>query len=84
MSWSVNLIGTPDNISKSLEKTSTELAGKSKEEFDAALPHMIGLVKQNYNASNPNLALNLIASGHGYDGYNSCFVRIEAMSANLC
>lgn len=76
MSWSVNLIGTPTKITAALKKQSETLTGQSKEEFDAALPHMLGLLAQNY-AGTYEPAMRITASGHGYTGYNTCLVNIE-------
>lgn len=84
MSWSVTFIGKPDNIVKALEENSSKLSGQSKEEYDAALPHLIGLIKQNYN-SKVDPALKLVASGHGANygdaegaqKYQQCTVSME-------
>lgn len=48
MSWSVDYTGTPEAVTEALNKYGANLTGHSKEEYDAALPHLIGLVKQNY------------------------------------
>jgi len=81
MSWSVILIGNPDNIVKALQQNSEKLNGTSKDEFDAALPHLIGLVKENSNKTQQPV-LKLSASGHGYlrdseFDYKTCQVLIE-------
>lgn len=88
MSWSVSLIGNPDNIVKALEEESVRLegTGNCKTEFDAALPNLIGLVKQNYG--NPNAPfLKLVANGHGWASgelsYGSCYVSIEQLLGKL-
>lgn len=90
MSWSITLIGHPDNIVKALEAESQNLSGKSKEEFDAALPHMIGLVQQNRNIDPANQpVLSIQASGHGYESadgnqsYNNCLVTINNLGGTL-
>lgn len=77
MSWSVSFIGTPEKIVEALEKYGAGLDGQSKKEFDEALPCMIGLVKLNFNAAYPQLAIAIIANGHSYNGYGSCSVKIE-------
>lgn len=82
MSWSVTLIGNPDNIAKALEKESEILSGNSKVEFDAALPHLLGLVKENFNTVQPPV-LKIVASGHGYDNYRNCLVHIEHLTGKL-
>jgi hypothetical protein len=87
MSWSIIFIGTPDNISKALAKHSEQLTGKSKEEFDIALPHLAGLVGQNFNKTSEPV-LKLMANGHAYDSngvpeYSNCQVVIENLGAAL-
>ena len=47
MSWSINMIGTPEKLVEALKKHSETISGRSKEEFDAALPHMIALIEEN-------------------------------------
>lgn len=64
MSWSINLIGSPENVGKALEANSGNLSGQSKVEYDAALPHIKALVEQNVNNSYP-IAIKVDASGHG-------------------
>lgn len=66
MSWSLTLIGKTGNIVKALEEQSTKFEGGTKLEFDAALPHLIGLVKENWN-NGVEPVMKLSASGHGYD-----------------
>lgn len=82
MSWSANYIGTPENIAQALKKQSDSISGKSKEELDAALPHIAELLKQNYNKT-AHPVLRLSASGHGHDGYNTCSVNIENLGGIL-
>ena len=65
MSWSINMIGTPEKLVEALKKHSETLSGKSKEEFDAALPHMIALIEENKGGYAKN-ALEISGSGHGY------------------
>jgi hypothetical protein len=76
MSWSISYIGTPEKISKALKSHSETLTGKSKEEFDAALPHLDALVSQNVNTNYP-IALRLNANGHGYNDNNQVNASIE-------
>lgn len=82
MSWSINFIGNPEKLVSALEEYSTKIDGKSKEEYDAALPHMVGLVKQNYNKAYPPV-LRINASGHGYTDYNNCMVEIKNLGGQL-
>jgi hypothetical protein len=60
MSWSINTSGTPEEVVTRLEEQSKTLGGQSKEEYDAALPHIIALVKENVGG-----LINLLAWGHG-------------------
>jgi hypothetical protein len=66
MSWSITLIGNPENIATALTAQSEKLEGQSKVEFDSALPHLAALVKENFNAGGPTPVIKLAASGHGY------------------
>lgn len=80
-------IGNPENIVKALENQSSQLSGASKEEYDAALPHLTGLVKQNFN-KNAEPVLKISANGHGYFNngepqYNNCQVTIENLGGML-
>jgi hypothetical protein len=43
MSWSISFIGNPDKIVTALSENSAKVTGKSKEEYDAVLHHIIGL-----------------------------------------
>lgn len=82
MSWLITFIGHPEKIAVALEKHSESLDGQSKAEFDAALPHMVGLVKQNYNPDHEPV-LKITASGHGYNRYNTCTVSIEHIGGTV-
>jgi len=65
MSWSVTFIGNPENVAKALEEQSTKLEGQSKVEYDSALPHMVALVKENFELVNQPI-VKIAANGHGY------------------
>ena len=81
MSWSAYFVGSPDKIIEALKKQSEQLTGQSKEEFDAVLPHISGLLELNKNVK-ATPALRLSASGHGYNGeYNHVQVNIENVGA---
>ena len=87
MSWSVTFIGESENIIKALNDYSTKLNGPSKEEFDHALPHLIGLVQLNFNKAYPAV-LKLNANGHAFsnsDGpqYSSCGASIETIGTGV-
>ncbi len=64
MSWSIAIIGSPENVATALTAQSEKLEGQSKVEFDSAMPHLIGLVKENFGPDNP--VVKLAANGHGY------------------
>jgi hypothetical protein len=90
MSWSLMFIGNPENIVKALEEHSEKLNGASKTEFDSALPHIVGIVQQNFNKAEGGTApvLKVSASGHGYFSNegpvnSSCQVSIESFYATL-
>jgi hypothetical protein len=90
MSWSICLIGSPDNVVKEIESHSGTLQGQCKLEFDAAKPHLIGLVKENFNAD-PAITpptIKLEASGSGYavgdiQRYRNCKVSIDSFYHKL-
>lgn len=80
MSWSITFIGKSENVVKALEEQSTFLDGQTKVEYDSALPHMVGLVKENFG--NGDQVMKITASGHGYaiDGEQRqryCAVNVE-------
>jgi hypothetical protein len=66
MSWSVNFIGKPEKVVEALNaqsKTITDV--NSKAEYDAALPHLVALVKETHGSG---YGVKLAASGSGYTG----------------
>lgn len=60
MSWSIYKSGTVEEVVNALEEQSKTLSDQSKEEYDAALPHLVALVKENVGVN-----INLSAYGHG-------------------
>lgn len=87
MSWSINFIGKPQNVINALNEHSTKLSDYSKEEYDNALPHLVGLVSQNFNKDH-NILIKIAASGHGYkangeEKYRTCAVTIEQIYGSL-
>jgi hypothetical protein len=87
MSWSKTLIGNPQNIVDALKAESEKLEGQSKVEFDAALPHMVGLLEQNFSVTQIPV-VKLTASGHGYTEngehkQRQCLVQIENLYGTL-
>lgn len=91
MSWSVSLIGKPANVVKALEAESAKFTDQSKVEYDAALPHLVGLVQQNFVADEsgyvePTIKLDAAGSGYSRDGkqlQRSCRVKIEPLYTKL-
>jgi len=85
MSWSVTFIGKPENVSKALKNHSDQLSGYSKEEYNAALPHLDALINQNFNADEKYpVVVKIVASGHGQkDLYGYCVSSIETLSGVL-
>jgi hypothetical protein len=62
MSWLIYAKGTPEEVVETLEKQGAfyKEGDQSGEEFNAALPHIIALVKENIGG-----VINLSAWGHG-------------------
>jgi hypothetical protein len=75
MSWSISLIGKADKIKEKLKAKLEAISKDSKDacrvEFEAALPHLLGLIEQNYvtedgrNRGCQDSILHLEASGSG-------------------
>lgn len=81
MSWSITLVGKPENVAKALEENSAKLSGQSKAEYDAAIPHIVGLVNENFGQNPPTLKVTAAGSGYanGKDQVQrNCTVSIEA------
>lgn len=83
MSWSINLIGTPKNITAALDKYSEQINGQSKTEFDAVLPHIKGILNQNVNDKTEPV-LKLEGYGHASGSYSNCTVKVEPLPGVLC
>jgi len=62
MSWSTSFVGKTDGIKAAMERYANTLTGNSREEFEAAKPHLVGLLDQNTSVS----VLHLDANGHAY------------------
>lgn len=76
MSWSIKLQGTPEEVVQALQEQSSNLTDYSKEEYDSALPHLVGLVKENYGIA----GVKISARGYGNNGekpYRNCNVTIQ-------
>lgn len=65
MSWSINFIGNTANVAASLAAQAEALEGQSKDEYVDALPHLVGIVQQNF-AEGIETQVKITASGHGY------------------
>lgn len=82
MSWSAYYIGTPTKIVEALEEQSKNSHGSVKAEFDAALPHMVGLIKQNTGADKEPI-LSISANGSAWGGHSSCTVDIKNLGSTV-
>lgn len=63
MSWSISFMGAPAKVVEALEAHSEKLNGQSKVEYDSAVPHMVGLVKEIFGEE--GAIVKVAASGHG-------------------
>ena len=86
MSWSINLIGTPEKIVEALEAESERMTGPNKVEFDSVKDGIICIVKANHN-SKEQPALSVSAHGSAYqtqtDSYSSCAIEIKNLGKIL-
>lgn len=93
MSWSVSLIGKPAAIAEELKAEIARQSGQCKKEFDAALPHMLGLLALNfskpsggYSPTPPTMKLVACGSGTtlgGEEVYGSCRVTLEEIGGKI-
>jgi hypothetical protein len=86
MSWSVNIVGKPENVAAALTAQSECMEGQSKVEFDSVLPHLVGIVNQNFGQHTP--VIKLAASGTGYSAngeqvHRNCSVTLEVFYATI-
>ena len=82
MSWSITLIGKPENVSVALDEYASRMTdGQSKIEFESALPHMKGIVNENFGQYPPLIKLS--ASGYGYSENGEQKQRQLAVSVEL-
>ena len=87
MSWSVTFIGKPEHVVSALDRRANEMEdGQSKIEYTDALPHIKGLVSQNFGVNPP--VVKVAASGHGYaregkQESRQCAVSIELIYGEL-
>jgi hypothetical protein len=87
MSWSNRWIGRRAGIKAAIARYAATLSGNSKAEFDAARPHIEGLVDLNTNTDGDPV-VDVDANGHAYDNgkgqsYSQTQVTIKAIGA-LC
>jgi hypothetical protein len=66
MSWSVEFVGKVSQVVEDLTKHSEALEGQSKLEYDSALPHLVGVVKENFNNEGEEPSVKISAYGHGW------------------
>ena len=83
MSWSIDLIGETQAVVSELTRLSGPMSGDSKIEYDAALPHMIGIVEQNYSVENHPRIIRIKANGHGHGQSRICNVNVETIHSLL-
>lgn len=66
MSWSLEFKGTSKGITEELDQFAETLTEPSKSEYMKALPHLKGVVDQNFGTDSK---MQLTANGHGlFDG----------------
>lgn len=65
MSWSIQFIGKPEKVVEALLLQSEKMNGESKVEYDSALPHLVGLVNENFGY---DYVVKIVANGHGTAG----------------
>lgn len=66
MSWSISLIGTPPKLKEALQARSAKETGQCKVEYDAALPHLVGLEQNFDQEGSPQPLVAIEAQGSGY------------------
>lgn len=79
MSWSIQLFGKASKIAAALDAHSEKLTGESRVEYDAAKPHLIGIVQQNFTSNETEALLAVTASGHGTNFGNDKKDRVLAV-----
>ena len=84
MSWSVSFIGKPENVAIALEEEKEKMDEQTRKEYEGALPHMVGLVKQNFS----NIpVVKIEASGHGFgegeSEHRECRCHVEPFYTQL-
>jgi hypothetical protein len=85
MSWSISYLGEPEKVAAALEEANSGLTDQSKEEWEAAKPHLIALVRMNIG-NNTVVKLNASGSGSKQGGKlisSSCQVTLEISYTTL-
>lgn len=80
MSWSVSFTGKPEEVAKNLEDYRNNLTGDIQAEYDGALPHIVGLVKQNHGDESRSIVVTAYGSGYYLEGEETartCTVHIS-------
>lgn len=93
MSWGISIIGKPESVVEELIRYGDTLTGQSEVEFRDALPHLAGLVHQNFLSEKapagwmlPTVHLEASGSGSTHDGVQTqrqCQVTLKALYAKL-
>jgi hypothetical protein len=99
MSWSIQLVGTPEKVAEALQAHSGTLSGQCKVEYDDALPYLVGLVSNNFadgERYKPSM-VKIAASGSGVVGTSpkdpegqpqqlqrNCSVTLEGVYGTIC
>lgn len=73
VSWSIDVVGVAQSIEEECVRYLGTLTGTSYKEFEAALPHLVSLVKLNFGVDRPpgeyiahtRPGVHLRACGHG-------------------
>lgn len=67
MSWSISFFGTAEKVAEAIEGAGAEMTGQSKLEYEAAAPHLVALVRENFqNGPGDPPLVRINAGGHGY------------------
>ena len=89
MSWSISYIGKPSAVAKALDAYMADAQpSQSKDEYDAAKPHLLALVNENVGQNMVTISANGHATFTDVDGvktktYGYCTVSLSALSGNL-
>lgn len=76
MSWSVRFAGTPEVVIDTLNEFPKVLINHTaRAEYEAALPHLVGLVKLNIGTLGRQIEIT--ANGHSLVDNTTCTVRIQ-------